>query len=249
MSQNIKYSATNSISGAAVQCIIRTVVAALIAFVLYISVTTIFVGAETKEIGYKILHSQDGQNFDEVYSHYYADGEDTRFKDYDGKEEYYKTPIRSQLSSKFTNIARWSSQSLAFILWCATVYSILWKVGDADGNMTELGDKPRDKFKGLKIGLLADLPIAVLYILLIITSVLKIFPSYPRIYKILTYFMFAFNDTFIKATGNGFATTFWGVFLSAIVLLPLPIVSAYAYFMGQKHIIIKEKIIYKKEDK
>lgn len=248
MSQIISYGTKNTMSGLVLQCIIRSAVAGVIAFLIYASVTIIAVGGETKEIGYKILYSEDGQSYEEVYSHYYSDGDDLKFKEYDGKEKYYKTPIRSELSENSTNIVRWISQVVSLVIWFSMIYGIFWKAGDSNADFAELGNAKLDKFKGIKAGLLADIPVFLAYAVLVISYVFKVLPSYPKIYKILTYFMFGFNDIFIKGTINGFVITPLSIILSAIVLLPIPLMSSYAYFMGQKHIIIKEKIIYKKEE-
>lgn len=249
MSQRINYGTKNSVKSLVAQCILKTVMASLIAFLLYVSVTIIAVGSYTKEIGYTILYSEDGENYEEVYKHYYSNGEDAKFKDYDGKENYYKTPIRSEVDGSIQKIFMWIGQGLSLIIWFAMLYGVLWKAGDADANMAELGKHKRDIYKGLRVGIFADIPFAAAYLLLVITSVFKIFPKYPAIYKIVTYFMYAFNDTFIKATGNGFEITFGGVLGSILVLLPLPVIAAYAYYMGEKHIIVKEKILYKREEK
>jgi len=205
------------------------------------------VGASTKEIGYTILYSDDGESFSEVYSHYFKDGEDPKYADYDGKENYYKTSIRSELSDKTNNLIRWGSQLLAFVCFAATIYGVMWKAGDTNVDIVEPNRK-EVFLKGLKIGLLADIPFAASYLVLVITSVFKIFPSYPRIHKILTFYMFAFNDTFIKGTGNGFEITFWGILLAIVVLIPLPVICTVAYYIGKKHIIFKEKLIYKREE-
>lgn len=247
MSRSISFGKSSSVKNMAVQCIIRTLVAAFIAFMIYVSITIIMVGAKTKEIGYTILYSEDGENFTEIYTHYFEDGEDARYADYDGKELYYKTSVRSTLSDKTNNNIRWISQTFAFILWVSMIYGTVWKAGDTDVSMKE-PTKREILLKGLKAGLFADIPFAVSYLVLVVTSIFKIFPSFPRVHKIITFYMFAFNDVFIKGTGNGFEITFWGILGAAITLLPLPIFCTVAYYMGKKHIAIKEKLIYKKED-
>ncbi len=247
MSRSISFGKSSSVKNLVIQCIIRTLVASFIAFMIYVSITIIMVGAQTKEIGYTILYSEDGENFTEVYTHYSEDGEDTRYADYDGKELYYKTAVRSTLSEKTNNVIRWVSQALAFILWASMIYSTVWKAGDTDVSMEE-PDKKQIILKALKSGFIADIPFAVSYLVLVITSVFKILPGYVRVHKIITFYMFAFNDVLIKGTGNGFEITFWGILGAAITLLPLPIFCTTAYYMGKKHISIKEKLIYKKED-
>ena len=242
MSRTINYSPSTSVKNLALQCIIRTLVACFIAFMIYVSITVIMVGGSTKEIGYTILYSEDGESFSEVYSHYYKNGEDPKYADYDGKENYYKTPIRSELN-KGTNIRiRWIAQNLSFICWVAVICGVMWRAGDANVDLAE-PSKKEVLLKGLKVGLLADIPFAASYFVLVVTSVFKILPSYSIIHKILTFYMFAFNDTFIKGQ-----RTFWGILGACVVLIPLPIICMVAYYMGKRHINFKEKLIYKRED-
>lgn len=247
MSRTINYNPGTSVKNLYMQCIIRTLVACFIAFMIYISLTIITVGTATKEIGYTILYSEDGENFTEVYTHYFEDGEDEKYADYDGKERYYKTSIRSEIGDKTNSFIKWFSQVIALIVWGSMIYGVMWKAGDTSIDMTE-PDNKQIILKGLKTGLLADIPFAASYLILVITSLFKILPAYPRVHKILTFYMFAFNDALIKGTVNGFEITFWGILGAVVVLIPLPILCAFAYYMGKKHIIIKEKLIYKKED-
>lgn len=235
------------------QCLFRSVVVSFIAFLLYASFTIIVSGMTTKELGYTIMKSEDGQNFEDIYTHYHSDScqdengcDDPRYNEYAQKTEYYKSPIRSTVSPKVSSVTKWGSQIIVLVILYGVIYSLMWKAGDANADMAELGSKKIDKLKGLKVGLIADIPYALLYVTLVITQSAGIFRSYPGIYKILTYFMFGFNDTFMPVTEGGMKITLYGILVLASVLIPIPLFTTVAYFIGSKHIVVKDKIIYEK---
>ena len=243
---------SNSLKSLVGKCIIRSVTVSVMAFILFASLTIIVSGMTTKELGYTIMKSDDGENFEDVYTHYHEDScfdengcDDTRAGEI-GEVGYYKTTIRSEVSKKNMAIVRWIGQAATLGILYILIYSLMWKAGDADANMAELGNSKRNIYKGLKAGLIADIPYAVLYIILIVTSAFKVWPGYPSIYKISTYFMYAFNDTFIPVVNDSFVITAGGIFVVGLLLLPIPLFAAFGYYMGEKHMIFKEKILYKK---
>lgn len=228
-----------------VHCIIRTLLASAIAFVLYASFTSISVGMLTKEIGYTVLYSEDGEYYDEVYDHYFADGKDEKISQYETDTRYYKTPIRSSLNEKQKSTVMWFAQILSGLIWYAMIYGIMWSAGDSDANKAELGHAKRDNLKGIKAALAAELPFALAFLILVVTKALGVWSGFLTIYEVLNYYSFAINNMFIP-----FVFDNWGaVFGLLLGFLPLPLFAAFGYLMGQKHIIFKEKILYQKERK
>lgn len=244
----------NSLKSLVWQCIIRSVTVSLMTFILYASLTIIVTGMATEELGYNIIYTEDGENFTDVYTHYHTedcfddDGCDDEIIGEYKSNEYYKETIRSEVSDKNIKIVRWIGQALGMGILYILIYSVMWKAGDADANNAELGKTEKNMYKGLKAGLIADIPYALLYLILAITSAIGVLPLFPGIYKVLTYFMFGFNDTFIPVSGNSFVLTVGGISAAALVLLPIPLFAEFGYYMGEKHMIFKEKIVYKKEN-
>ena len=246
MASNVKMTGSmQTVKSLVFHCIIRAVLASILAFIIYMSITVIAVGMGTKDIGYTVLYSEDGENYTEVYTHYYADGDDAQLAKYENNDKYYKTLIHSQLPTYATALVRWTGQAATLILLFAMVYGFMWHAGDSDANKCELGKQPRHILKGLKVGLIADIPYALLYLGLIITYLFNKSSGYTRIYKIATYFMYAFNDTFIKTGKSGFILNIGSVIGCIVVLLPIPLFCTIGYIIGEKHIILKDKIIYK----
>lgn len=235
------------------QCLFRSVVVSFIAFLLYASFTIIVSGMTTKELGYTIMKSEDGENFEDIYTHYHSADcqdengcDDPRYNEYAEKTEYYKSPIRSAVSPAVSIATKWGSQIIALVILYGLIYALMWKAGDSNADIAELGNGKIDKVKGLKVGLIADLPYAVLYLGLVITQGLGILKSYPGIYKILTYFMFGFNDTFMPVTEKGMEITWPGLAVLWVVLIPIPLFTTVSYLIGQRHIVVKDRIIYQR---
>lgn len=222
-------------------CIIRTLLASVLSFILYASFSSIAVGMFTKEIGYTVLYSEDEQSYDTVYEHYYKDGEDKKLAKYEKDTRYYKTPIRSSLDEEKKAIVMWITQIISALVWFATIYGIMWSAGDSDANKSELGDKKRDRLKGLKAALCAEIPFFALFLAVVITQAAGVGKGLLTVYEILTYYCFTINNLFLPLESFG------EVFGLVLGFIPLPLFSAFGYLMGEKHIVFRDKIMYKKE--
>lgn len=227
-------------------CIIRIVVAAIMAFILYASFTTIAVGSLTEEIGYTVLYSEDGQNYDEVYKHYIADGEDKNLKKYIDQEGYYQTPIRSSLTTSQKNVVMWLANGISLAVLFGMIYALMWNAGDANANRAELGNAAPDHWRGIKVALCAISPSVAAYLYLVISKLTGASGG-VALYKVLTYYCFAVNDTFLPAGAT--ALTLQNGLGLLISLLPVPLFATFGYRMGEKHLIFKEKIMYQKDAK
>lgn len=224
-----------------VHCIIRTLLASIMAFLLYASFSSIAVGIYTEEIGYTVLYSEDEQSYDTVYEHYYKDGKDTRLAKYEKDTRYYKTPIRSTLDEKKQNSVMWITQIISALVWFATIYGIMWSAGDSDANKSELGDSKRDRLKGVKAALCAEIPFFALFLAVAVTEIIGKGKGVLTVYEILTYYGFTLNNLFLPIQNVG------NVFGLLLGFIPLPLFAAFGYLMGEKHIVIRDKILYKKE--
>lgn len=246
MLNKTKTQSAHSVKKLAAACFIRTLLACVTAFIIYASFTIIAVGAFTKQIGYTVVYSDDSQGYREIYTHYYSDGEDTEFSKYENDEHYSKTPIRSTISNSGNAIVRWFSQGVSFIVWAAMIYSVFWQAGDYNANRSELGKEKCDNFMGLKAGVLCQAPFWCAYVILLLSYLFNFMPNFARIYKILFYYLFAFQDTFIPSCGDGFVFSAGGMAVVFAATFILPLWCHISYKAGLKHLLLKEKIIYKK---
>lgn len=256
VNRNLTSGYDRSVKKLSLQCFFRSIIVSFMAFLLYASFTIIVSGMTTTELGYTIMFSKDAENFEDVYTHYHnedcfdEDGcDDPKYNDYAENNEYYKSPIRSEVSEKATVATRWVGQTFALAILWVVIYSVMWKAGEANADAAELGGGSLDKKKGFLAGIFADIPYALLWLGLVFYVLSGSGGTYSRIFKIATYFMFAFNDTFIPVGANGLEVTLGGAIATAVVLLPIPIITSFAYKMGQRHIILKDKIVYKNEER
>lgn len=237
-----------SFSKLSVQCMLRTFLAMFLTLVIYMSITFVVTGINYKALGYEVLYSEDGENFETVYTYMYTGDEpegwvDEKLAEYMGKEGYYQQTIPNKLSKSAMNTVSWVSQIIALVVWGALIYIVNWNVGNADADKNELGDAPLDKLRGLKAGLVAVIPFAATYLILVAARLTNAFSWAVSLFKIFNYNCFAFNNMIIT-NGLGSISVLELICL-ALVLVPLPIFAAFGYSMGVRHTILKEKIVYK----
>lgn len=255
--------ANMSFSKLATQCFLRTLIAAFIGIIIYMSVVFVVNGMNYKVIGYEIFYSADGENFDPdaKYEYYYTGEEGENwvdeglepFLDENGgfKDGYYKQDIPSSLDKSTMNTLAWISQIPTLIIWGALLYTLTWNVGNGAADKNEFGGVTYDKFRGLKAGLIAVIPHAITYLILVVAkiiysckdAVVNSFDWTISLFKIFNYNCFAFNDMII--TGGIDTISVSELICLALVLVPLPLFAAFGYAMGLRHTNIKEKIVYK----
>lgn len=146
------------------------------------------------------------------------------------------------------------------ILTFAILYGYMWSQGDRDANFIQFGRDTYDKWKGLKVGLLALLP-NLLWDLLLLLSMVRVLPIdflpfyrmlnaplWPLINMIHAYGAIPYDAVAATETMEAIEATAglsWGGFVG-MCLLPL-IYTAFCvlgYYLGHKRISIRSKMIY-----
>ncbi len=228
----------------AAKCFLSILVLDLLCFFMFISFNVIAVGVGTTAEGYVAYKEVDGE-YVELYTHYYADGEDTRLAEYQEQGIEVKTSaFRSEVSSGVSVAVDIITALSSIVIMCTMIYSILWKRGDKDNNLATFGHIERDKLKGLKIGLLAISPIALLYILLWVNKFIEIIPGYSGLFKIINYYLFPIVDLCYSGAASAAEIPVWGMLLLLLTLVPIPVVAAVGYYCGNSEIVLGDKFIY-----
>lgn len=225
------------------------IVASFMCFMLVISFNLIGTAFLTREVGYTVYGSktQDEESV-ELYKHYFEDGEDNKKQEYiDKGYSVHQIAIRSQVDKK--SGLTWDLLTQVFLLFMAGVfvYNNLWNVGHKDISAVKHGIQDEDKLKGLKIGLIATIPSAVL---LAVLSIGKL-----TFAKNVSIALFAFlnshlYEAIILISGGGglFSKLLpWQIICYFAMLLFVPILAHIAYTLGYKDFIIAEKLTYKKK--
>lgn len=236
MSENIKCGA---------KLFFKIVVVMLMSFFLSVSTSILCVAGFTDVIGYTVYGQKEGdESATQLYTYYYADGEDTKVGEY--VENGYKITntikIRSDLKGTGKIVYTVGTQAIVLIILFAFIYSQLWKKGNKDFQNVKIGRVSEDKLRGLKIGLIASLPQLISFLCLMIPNFKTAF------YKIANYHFFITNDVIIGDIKLAADLDFTKYLLLFLPLLVVPIATTISYIIGYKDISVSEKIIYKKNE-
>ncbi len=238
----------NSNIKVAIGCAVRYIITALLTFFIYLSVTVVFVGLFTNNVGYTVYRIDDGKTT-ELYRYYYVDGEDTLYAEYEAQGlELQKVNTREGLSGKPKFFQDAITQVLGIVILFGFINNSLYKLGEADRNLVLTGNAAEDKFRGLKIGLLANLPIYLSYVVFLIAKAGIIKGGWYALFRFLNFPQFALiNALYGQATSTAADITLTNALLGALTFVIIPLFATITYILGYKRINIAEKIVYKKK--
>lgn len=260
--------------GYAVRTWLYTLLAAVLCFFLHMSVTMVLSISTTDVLGRRISGElSDGRTLvvevmnatEESPEHrrifiVEEDGSETLLEDKDVTEdgdtgddviEPYDVVnsvtqnIRSETAPGLKRATNWVSQILMVILFAAFPYSNMWYLGDHDHNSAQFGHIRRDYARGVKIGLLADIPAVLAWVALIVCKLANIFPSYVVRYRWINVCFWPYFNHFIPSTVLKTAEVTWGGVAAMLpILLALPLTTGLGYFLGFKEFSVRDKLVY-----
>ncbi|MBQ0111075.1 MAG: hypothetical protein KBS41_04030 [Oscillospiraceae bacterium] len=237
MSKNIK---------ATVTVLIKSVVLAVMVFIINFSLMTILVSATKPSDGYTVYKTENGKQT-EVYTHYYKDGEDKNLEKYKSLDGYSKKALPGTLSQNYKDAINIFTCVAALCLIIAGFYTPFWKMGDDDANKNQLMNAPYNRNRAWYISIIGTSPYILSWLILLVCKIAGIGNSYFQYYRILNYHYYYLIDWFLP--NNTFTNnSIIGVLALVITLVPVVAVSVGAYRMGEKHIDIKNRIMYKKKE-
>ena len=240
---------TTSCKGLVAGCIIKLLLAAVITLLFQVSLMSIATGVATEEIGYRVLYSADNKEYKEVYLHLYADGEDKQLQQYQQDPHYYKVAERSTLNPGTVRTVNAVACGFGLVLLYLSVYNALWRAGDALASKADFSDTDFDRHFGLKVGLLADIPVILLYLAVIVCRFAGGLSPALTAFKIVNYYCFAYTDLFICKVDGALTAGAWGILGLLPVLLVLPALCAFSYRLGQKHFVFKNALLYRNNNR
>lgn len=232
----------------AVSCAIRYIITALLTFFIYLSVTVVMVGLFTQNIGYTVYSIEDGKTTEE-YRYFYADGEDTKYAELEAKGlELQKVETRAALQGKPKIVCDAVTQTLGAVILFAFLYKHLWRLGDSDRNLVTTGNGVEDKLRGLKIGLIANTPIYLSYVIFLIAKSGILAGEWYAVFRFLNFPQFSIiNALYGQATSTAAAISWASALLGAVTFIAIPLFTTIAYILGYKRINIGERLVYKKK--
>lgn len=247
----------------------RTVLCMVMSLFIYVSVTAVFSGVFTRPIGEQIYKMDENgeylrdENGDPIYEVvYYSDTSGT--SDAAGTagtsvtsataaasgaagttasstEKTTRVTIRSELSAGAEFGMNLLVQVLTLMMLVAMVYSVLWGQGDRDANAVAFHHREEDKNRGLKVGLLAMIPAAVLY--LVYVGLCLALPDKAGDYLSLYGWLNAPFLPVIKAIET-VKSTAGRLILPLLPSLSVPLIGFLAYRLGYRQISLSEKFLY-----
>lgn len=232
----------------AISCAIRYVVTALITFFIYISVTVIFVGLFYQSSGYTVYKIENEKPV-ELYRYYYSEGEDTKYSEYEQQGlELQKVETPTELKGTPKLVADALTQVAGLVVLFAFVHSAVWKIGDSDRNLIAQGNREIDKLRGIKIGLLANVPLYVSYLVFLVAKSGLISGEWYALFRFINFPVFTIiNLLYGQSTSTADVIPWFNVICGAVILLILPLFAHIAYTLGLKRISITERLVYKKK--
>lgn len=228
------------------------IAAAVISFFLCISLNVICTALFTEFTGYKgyVYESETSDKLIAEYEYSYSDGEDTKKAEYE-KQGYSVTTVklRSSLTGSGKAVFLASTQILSMIMVVAFASNSAYKQGFKDANLSKIGYIKHDMLKGLKIGLVGNIPFFVVFALLLAMA-LGLAPNFRTVWY--AFLNGHFYSLIMVITGGAQTVSQINVVQYVLLLLLqliVPVVSTAAYILGIKEINLSEKIVYKKEGK
>lgn len=197
----------------------------------------------TENAGYHAFGSK-GENSEPefLYEYRFNDGEDTQYENYLSQGyTIHKKNIRTDVSKAGKAFVDALSQIVCILLVVMVLYSVLWNAGNKDANRVRFNRITYDKYKGIKVGLIASAP----YILF--SAAMLLLKNFPVVmYKLINSVFYIFIQLIC---GN--AVTFgevgsFKIFILILIQLLFPVFAWVSYQLGYKDIILSDKLIYKK---
>lgn len=234
------------------------IIASIISVFLCFSMNVIISAMFTSEIGYKAFVYETPESTEPIaqYEYFYTDkngdgkddGTDTKMQEYEDKD-YIVTTVkqRSTLTGTGKAIFLISTQILSMIMVVAFASNSPYREGFKDSNLVKIGHIKRDMLKGLKIGLIGNIPFFVVTILMIVLAA-GTAPAFRTVwYAFLSghfYSLIMWITDGVLTVGEIGTTQY---ILLALIQFIVPVISCIAYILGFKEINLAEKLVYKKE--
>ena len=239
---------------------LRTILSAVLCFFVYMSLSVLFNGFFTHDIGYQIYETTSDGSVALIEEHYYADdssapsstpqaaGPGTPANP--GQEEktesttettlgpgQRKQTIRSTMPVGAEIALNVLSSIMMLLLLASFPYSIVWSKGDRDKNSVNFGHMQEDKLRGLKVGLMAAIPSAIGYIVLVLSKLGVCFPKYIFLYRFANVPFMPIINSMVSTEIQNTAQVPWPAILAMLMVVAfVPLVCHFAYFLGYKQI-------------
>lgn len=242
MSENKK----NSVFKTALKVWLRLLFASIMCFVVWVSIDAMGLAAFGEVTGYEIYaYDENGENPQLVTSHIYS-AEDDRSAKIEVKDNEVFIYNR-EMSERADAVMAIISSIFTLLIFGMFPYNMLWNIGSHDDNFVQLGRMDEDKYFGLKVGAIASIPSALLYLLLVVGKLGIIDGVILRWHRLLNTPFIPYIDAVELDASSAAELSIGSLLAVAVTLLFVPFVCWLGYHLGYRQISVREKLVYKKK--
>jgi hypothetical protein len=186
-----------------------------------------------------------GENPHLVASHTFSEGEDRTavIEAEENQEVRYNRAMPARTKATVGVL----SSLFMLLIYGIFPYNMMWNRGSRDNNFVNLGRISQDKLFGLKVGLLATAPSALIYILLIFGKIGLMPSDVLRWHRLLNTPFIPFIDAVSAGAKTAVDLPIFSLLALIATLLFVPLICWLGYFLGYKQISVRERLIYKKK--
>lgn len=235
--------------GVAVKLWLRLLLAGVMCFIVYVSMIMLGNAFFSTEVGYQIIEvTATGENTSEstIVSEY-------RYKENELPSEHEKPELAEnqriltlrEMTPQGETVLHVITQIGLLVLVCTFAYGVLWELGDKDENRVRYHGISYDKWRGLKVGLLATVPAAAVYAVLLLCRFSVLPENIAGFYRFLNAPYLPYINWLFPVSEKLADIPVKNMLLIGLTLLPVPLVSCGAYLLGYHHFSAAEHITYK----
>lgn len=228
----------------------RLIIVFFMSVFICVSISGICTAIFTEEIGYEVYGLRKNEEKPVLlYTHYSKDGEDAAMKEYEGQGySLRKVEIRSDLGKTGKAVQMTLTQTLALLVLIAAIYPQLWQTGASDSNAVRFGHMAEDRLKGLKIGLVAQMPDFLLWGATVFLARGLRSEMSVAAYRLIHCRSFSFIQMILGATRELRELSVVQLLLLLLPLMIVPLIAWIGYALGYANISVGEKCLYKKSN-
>lgn len=227
----------------------RLLISGIMCAVVSLSMSVLGSGLLARDVGYRIIQiTQVGEESEATVltEHRYAPGEQV-VEEMELPEGQYFQPISEMTPAVKTIVDVITLLAMLFLLGVFP-YNLLWEVGNKDENKVRYRNRRPEPWRGLKVGLLAMIPTAVLYIALWLGRFGVLPAGYLAVFRIANMPYLPYINWFVPVDVALPEVAVWRLLAVAGLFLFVPAVCLFAYRLGFCQFSIKEHLTYQSPD-
>lgn len=215
---------------------LRMLAAGFMCAIIYVSMHSIFLAFGTHITGYTLQEKQADNTFKTVDEVLFDTPNQPLPEIENENMRIIPNEEMTPGSKKACNI---SSQVLMLLLFCVLLYTEIWSCGDSDRNLVKYGKATQDKYKGLKAGAIACIPMLIGVAAFSVYNLISAEIVFSSLYSFANVPFKPFIELVLGAAFNWYD--------ALLLMLPALFVVLYChivYTIGYKQILVGEKILY-----